>query len=139
MNRFLSWFRPSVRPVRALIAAVLLGVSLITSGCVAIAAAGAGAAGVVWVRGALETHVERDLARVHQASLASLKDLEFVLVGDRKSSLDAELTARTALDKKVTVTLKQVTPNTTKITVRVGIFGDEAMSNMIMVRIREKL
>lgn len=124
---------------RVWLAVLALGAGTLLSGCVAVAAAGAATAGVVWVRGALETHHERDLARVHRATQAALKELEFAIITDRKSAIDAEVVARTALDKKVTVTLKQVTPNTTKMSIRVGLMGDEAMSNLILARIREKL
>lgn len=124
---------------RAGLAALLVGLATLSAGCVALAAAGAATAGVVWVRGALETHVERDITRVHRAAQETLRELEFAVVTDRKSGVDAEVVARTALDKKVTVTLRQITPNTTKISIRVGLMGDEAMSNMILERLRAKL
>lgn len=131
--------RSALLRLRVLAAASLLGAAVFTSGCVAIAAAGAATAGVVWVRGALETHVERDLTRVHRATQEAMKELEFPIFTDRKSGVDAEVVARTALDKKITVVLRQVTPNTTKITIRVGLVGDEAMSNTILERIRARL
>jgi hypothetical protein len=132
----------SVRPrfsVRTLLAAALLGVTVATSGCVAVAAAGAAGAGVAWIRGALETNVERDLDRVYRATQAAVRGLEFAVVTERKSSVDATVVARTALDKKVEVILKQAGSKTTHVSIRVGIFGDETMSLAILDRIKAEL
>lgn len=126
--------------LRTTLAALLLSAGLLlSSGCMAVAVAGATAAGVVWVRGALETNLDRDLGRVHDAAVSAVEDLEFALVSKRKSGVDGEVVARTALDKRVSITLKQVTQNTTKISIRVGLMGDEAMSQVILERIRKRL
>ncbi len=132
----------SVRPwfsVRTVLAAALLGVTVATSGCVAVAAAGAAGAGVAWIRGALETNVDRDLDRVYRATQEAVRGLEFAVVTERKSSVDATVVARTALDKKVEVILKQAGSKTTHVSIRVGVFGDEAMSLAILERIKAKL
>lgn len=129
-----------IRSLRPAVAAVLVGAGiLLSSGCVTVVAAGATAAGVAWVRGALETTVERDIARVHAAALAAVEDLEFAVISERKSGVDGEVVARTALDKKVSIRLKQVTPNTTGVVIRVGLMGDETLSQVILQRLREKL
>lgn len=132
----------SVRPcfsVRTVLAAALLGVTVATSGCVAVAAAGAAGAGVAWIRGALETNVDRDLDRVYRATQEAVRGLEFAVVTERKSSVDATVVARTALDKKVEVILKQAGSKTTHVSIRVGVFGDEAMSLAILERIKAEL
>lgn len=124
---------------RTVLAALLLGVTAATTGCVAVAAAGAAGAGVAWIRGALETNVDHDLVRVYRASQKAVRELEFAVVTERQSSVDATVVARTALDKKVEVILKQAGSKTTHISIRVGIFGDEAMSLAILDRIKAEL
>jgi hypothetical protein len=122
--------------IRAVVAAVMLALLPVMSGCVAVAAASAAGAGVAWIRGALETTLERDLDRSYRAAQNALRQLEFAVVSERKSGVDAALVARTALDKKVEVVLKQVSTNTTHVSIRVGVFGDEELSLAILDRIK---
>lgn len=124
---------------RAALAAVLLGVTALTTGCVAVVAAGAAGAGVAWVRGALETTVDHDLDRTYRASQRALRSLEFAVVNEGKTSVDASLKARTALDKKVEIQLKQAGSGSTHVSIRVGVFGDEQMSLAILDRMKSGL
>lgn len=125
--------------LRTLLAVALLGVTAATTGCIAVAAAAGAGAGVAWIRGALETNLDRDLDRVYRATQEAVRGLEFAVVTERKSSVDATVVARTALDKKVEVVLKQAGAKTTHVSIRVGVFGDEAMSLAILDRIKEAL
>ena len=125
--------------LRAGLAAALLGVATVTTGCVAVAAAGAAGAGVAWIRGALESNLESNLDRTYRASQNALRQLEFAVVSERKSGVDASLIARTALDKKVEIVLKKVGDNTTHVSIRVGVFGDEDLSIAILDRIKAGL
>lgn len=130
---------PSAFPrFRAVCAALLLGttVALATTGCVAVAAAGAAGAGVAWIRGALEVNLEDDLDDVYAATRKAIRGLEFAPVNERKSGVDAAVLARTALDTRVEVILKRVGDKTTHVSIRVGVFGDEAMSLSILDRIK---
>lgn len=130
----------SLRLRRLVLALALLAVLPAgPTGCVAVVAAGAAGAGVAYVRGTLEANLEHDLEDVFKASQRALADLEFAKINDRKSGVDAQLVARTALDKKVEIKLEKVTPRTTKVTVRVGVFGDETLSTTILEKIRSRL
>lgn len=130
---------PNLSRVRVALAAASLGVLVLTSGCVAVAAAGAAGAGVAWIRGSLETNLDRDLDRSYRAAQSALRDLEFAVLSERKSGVDAALVARTALDKKIEIILKQAGPKTTQVSIRVGIFGDEQLSLAILDRIKAGL
>lgn len=129
----------------ALIRRVLPAVALLAilpvapTGCVAVVAAGAAGAGVAWVRGTLEANLEAGLDEVFAAARGALTDLEFAKIDDRKSGVDAQLVSRTALDKRVEVKLEKVTARTTKVTIRVGVFGDETLSVSILEKIRSRL
>jgi hypothetical protein len=129
----------SVLALRAACAALLLGFTVVHTGCVAVAAAGAAGAGVAWIRGSLETNLDRDLDRVYQATQKAVRGLEFAVVSERKSAVDSEVIARTALDKKVEIRLKQVGSGATHISIRIGIFGDEDLSLTILDRIKAGL
>lgn len=121
--------------------ALLLGatVALTATGCIAVAAAGAAGAGVAWVRGSLEVNLDENLDQTYRATQNAVRGLEFAPISERKSGVDASVLARTALDKRVEVVLKKVGANTTHVSIRVGIFGDEAMSLAILDRIKAAL
>lgn len=109
------------------------------SGCVAVVAAGAAGAGVAWVRGTLEANLEHNLDDVFAAAQRALGDMEFAKIDDQKSGVDARLIARTALDKRVEIKIEKVTARTTKVSIRVGVFGDESLSTVILEKIKSRL
>lgn len=131
-----SWSR-----VRAALGALALGTAVLlgTSGCVAVVAAGAAGAGVAWVRGALETNLEAGLDEAYAAAQEAVAQLELAKISEKKSALDASLLARTALDKRIEIVLKRVGPKTTHVSIRVGVFGDEALSLTVLERLRAAL
>lgn len=116
-----------------------LAALLIQGGCVAVVAAGAAGTGVAWYRGKLEVNLNHDLDAVFRASQKALTQLEFAKISDKKSSVDAELVSRTALDKKIEITLQKVTDGTTKVAIRVGVFGEESLSMTILDKIKANL
>jgi hypothetical protein len=120
---------------------VLAGLMVSSAGCLAVAA-GAGAAGTVaYLRGDLEAEEPYKLDVVYAATREATKKLELsVLEGKtQKDALSAIIVARDAADKRVTIRLKAQTEQTTKISIRVGTFGDQTKSHMIYNRIRENL
>jgi len=122
---------------------IVLGVALFyvfptLSGCLAVAA-GAGAGVVAYVRGDLETTMANDYDAVVDATRSAIKKLEFAPISDHKDAFRAELISRTALDKKVEISLTNAGKNLTHIKIRVGIFGDEQMSISILEKIRNGL
>ena len=125
--------------LRRLLAAVLLGVSLASlSGCI-LAAAGAGAGAVAYARGDLDTNLNYDYNKVVDSARNTIKDLEFAKVSENKDALKAILVARTAMDKKVEITITNSGKKLTNIKIRVGLFGDEALSMSILDKIKAGL
>lgn len=126
--------------VRRLLVALLLGVSAAgLTGCVAVVAAGAAGTGVAWYSGRLEANLDQNIEAVFAASQKALNQLEFANISNKKSSVDAQLVSRTALDKKVEITLQKVTDRSTKVMIRVGVFGDETLSMSILDKIKAAL
>ena len=126
-------------PLRRLFVAVLLSVSLAgLSGCLAVAA-GAGASAVAYVRGDLETNLHTDYNRVVDSARNAINELEFAKVSENKDALKAVIVARTAMDKKVEITIVNSGKKLTNIKIRVGLFGDEALSMSILDKIRTGL
>ncbi len=125
--------------LRQALAFVLIGFSLIVlPGCI-VAAAGAGAGAVAYVRGELDANLNNDYNKVVDSTRRSIKDLEFALVSENKDALKAVFVARTALDKKVEITVENSGKRLAHIKIRVGLFGDESLSVSILDKIKAGL
>ncbi len=122
---------------KAFAAAVALSVAGFSSGCVAVVAAGAGAGAVAYVRGQLETTQARDFEATVRGTQRAIEQLGFAKVSEKKDALVATFVARNADDKKIEIRLENLGKDLTKIRIRVGIFGDEALSLRILEKIRE--
>src|SRR5262245_842241 len=115
---------------------------LATSGCllfVAGAAAGAGAAGYAYANGVLKATEPSPLDNVWSATIGAMKDLQYSVTKQAKDALTGDLTARTATDKKIEIQLKKLSDNSTEISIRVGTFGDENLSRVILDKIKNRL
>ena len=51
----------------------------------------------------------------------------------------AKLIARDAGDKKIEIELKKVLEHLTRVTIRVGVFGDEPLSRLMLERLKKNL
>jgi len=130
MKRFLHLLAPSL---------VLAAAVLLASGCVAVVAAGAAGGTVAYVRGALKATLDRPVERVGDATNRAVQDLKFALVSSRVDAVSGDIIARTARDVKVEIQLKKVSDNSTAVDIRVGVFGDQAISQQLLARIQKNL
>jgi L-fucose isomerase-like protein len=119
----------------------LLGVLLlINSGCAAVlVGSGAGAGTVAYVMGELKSTEEASLNKARQATQKALEDLEFVITSEKKEPYSAEFVAYETNDTKIVVKLKRLTGKFTEISIRVGLFGDESLSQLFLERVRKNL
>ncbi len=125
---------------RWILLTLLAGLAALQVGCVVLAVGGAAAAGAgtyAYFKGEMKVDEPVSLDRGWTATLAAMKELRYVVRSQNKGALEAELEARTEGDVKVHITLKRLTDNATEFRLRVGTFGDEVMSKMIMERIRK--
>ena len=124
---------------QAIFVLLAVGTSFILQGCMLLAV-GAGAAGTVaYVRGDLEAVEAKKLDTVYDATKKALEQLELSISKDTKDAMSAEITARDSQDKKITVKLTAATEDSTKLSIRFGVFGDETKSRMIHDRIKKNL
>jgi hypothetical protein len=118
---------------------LLVGTVALIEGCV-IAAVGAGAAGTVaYIRGDLEAVESKKLDVVYEATLKAVDELELNVTKKTKDVLSAVIVARDAQDKKITIKLSATTEKTTKLSIRIGLFGSETKSRLIYQKIRDNL
>jgi hypothetical protein len=125
-------------PKALLLAALILASTAALQGCVVVAVA-AGVAGVAYVNGDLEATVEASPPKVVEASEAALKGMEIDVTSSEKSGIDGRVVGRSALNKKVEITVKRETDTTSKLSIRIDTFGDESLSRQIYDRIRAEL
>jgi hypothetical protein len=132
--------RPLVlRTARAAAGAAALLLVASQTGClVAAAAAGTGAT-VAYVRGDTEAVLQGDPPRVAAAAERAANQLKLSVVSANSTGLDGKLIARTASDAKVEVTIKGEGPGTSKVWIRVGMFGDTAIQQNMLDAIRQHL
>ena len=103
------------------------------SGCALFAV---GAAGYAYAKGELKSTEPAPLDRTWDATVAAVKELQFPIVEQSKDALEARMVAKNAEDKDIRIKLKKVADNSTELHVRVGAFGDEAVSHEILDRNR---
>jgi hypothetical protein len=128
-----------MRKKQVFVMVLLVGTVGLVGGCMVVAV-GAGAAGTVaYVRGDLEAVESKKLDAVYEATLKAVDRLELNVTKETKDSLSAVIVARDAQDKKITIKLSATTEDTTKLSIRVGLFGSETKSRLIYQKIHENL
>jgi hypothetical protein len=124
-------------------AVLLLALAVQISGCAEAVLVGVGAAGgagaVLWAKGRMAEKFDMPLSKVHTATLAALKDLELPVKKDKKAGLKAKIESQFPDGKNVWIGIRAVTESSSKITVRVGTFGDKSRSQKILETIHRRL
>ncbi len=110
------------------------------SGCAALLLGGAAGAGsVVYVKGQLKDTMRAPVTTVHTASIAALKELGLPVIEDNHDSLSAKIKSRFADGQDVWIDIEYGTVESSRITIRVGIVGDEVKSRQILDSIKQHL
>ncbi len=123
-------------------AATLLISSLLltfNTGCVVLAAGAAGAAGIAYLKGSLEGNLDASLKKSLSATNEAGKKLELNRISESSDAISGEVLFRDSKDRKVVVTLTKITRKITSVEIRVGSFGDENMSRMLLAEIENAL
>ncbi len=138
MNRHISLETPRITTVAGWAIWILL--AAFSSGCVALfVGAAGGAAGTVYVMGKLTEELSDDVPTVHGATLNAMKKLGLTLSEERADTLSAHIESEFADRAHIWIDLESVGESRTRITVRVGLTGDELRSRKILDRIKESL
>jgi hypothetical protein len=124
------------------LAAITLGamVGLTSSGCVALAVGAAGgAAGAAYVLGKLTDELNYDVPTVHAAATQAMNHLGLKLSEDRSDKLTAHMESEFADGTNVWIDMQSISEGRTKLTVRVGVTGDEVRARQIDEAIKRHL
>jgi hypothetical protein len=120
----------------------MLGVLLLLpllSGCVVVLAGAASAGTVAWVEGRLDAPLDANFDQLENAVNKAVTQLQFVKVSEKKDALTAKLTVRTAEDKKVEIKVLRVGDKTSRVQIRIGVFGDKDLSLAVLDKIKSNL
>jgi hypothetical protein len=123
---------------RPFVAGLLLATVALSAGCVVVAA-GAGAGAVAYVRGQLEATLDADFQKSVEATNRAIQQLQYAKVSEHKDALVDTFVARNADDKKIEIRLETVSAHTTKVRIRVGVFGNQPTSVAILEKIKSNL
>jgi len=132
----------SLRLIRTLAALGCAAAITLSSGCFLAVVGAAGAAGagtVAYVRGELDASLTDTVDAVDRAASQALQQLQFAKINEGKSAVDAAITARTGQDKKIEIKLDRTADHVTRVRIRVGLFGDESLSRLLLEQIRADL
>lgn len=135
-------FRPSAILSRILATLALASTLTLGSGCFLVAVGAAGAAGagtVAYIKGELDATLPYDYNTAADASLKAVDQMHFALISQSRDGAGALVTARTVEDTRITINVERVDANLAKVKIRVGTFGDEALSRSILDQIKRNL
>ena len=121
---------------------LFLALATLISGCAGAALLAGGAAGVgaiVWVKGKLEYQSSVPLSKVYTATLAALQEFELPIREEKKDKLVARVESQLADGKRVWIDIRSITESSSKITIRIGMFGDRSRSRRLLEAIRRHL
>ena len=116
------------------------GLLALMPGCIAVVAGAAGAgSAVAYTTGKMTAEVPTSLERTEKATREAIRQLGFAQVSEKADALNAVFICRTALDKRVRIELGRVGDGITRVEIRVGVFGDEPVSQSVLERIKSDL
>lgn len=87
----------------------------------------------------LEAMVPATPEEIAKAAQTVVEDMKLILVSADATGLDGLVVARTAQQKRVTIDIKHQTNKVSHIKIRVGTFGDQAISVMLLEKIQDQL
>jgi hypothetical protein len=106
---------------------------------VAVVAGAAGAGAVAYVRGQLESTLSAGYDKAADAANLAVQQLQFSKISEKKDAVADIITVRTAGDRKIVIKIDKVAALSSKVRIRVGWFGDEALSLTVLDKIRANL
>ena len=110
------------------------------AGCAALLVGGAAGAGsVVYIKGRLNEDMNASASKVHDASISALRELNLPIIEDKHDNLSAKIKSRFADGSDVWIEIQSLAAESSKITIRVGLLGDEYKSRQILDGIHKYL
>ena len=128
--------------MKKIICVIPLLLSLLFSGCVPVAlvaGAAAGIAGYKYFEGALTVVYNAPFKDTWKASLEALEDMDLKIEDKNHKLSSGKIKAKRTDETAVALSMKYLSSDQTEVTIKVGLFGDEAESNNIKDKITDVL
>ena len=116
--------------------ATLMVVAMVLAGLVGCST---GQSGVKNRFGTITATLPASPQEVTDAATQTIKAMDLILISSDATGVDGRVIARTARDDSVTIDVKATEEGGSNIDIRIGTFGNEAMSLTILDRIRQRL
>ncbi|ALK93872.1 DUF3568 domain-containing protein [Francisella tularensis] len=124
---------------KAFIATIVSISALVLNSCI-VAAIAVGGGTVAYIDGNYSMNIEGNYKAVYKATLKAINDNnDFVLVSKDldKTKQNADIEGATKIDStSFSVKIERLTDQATKVTIKFGTFGDQAMSSTLMDQIQ---
>jgi len=92
-----------------------------------------------YINGQLESAIPKPIAVVFDAADASLRQLQFTMGQQALGEFNAYLYALETQRRRISITIEKKSPAVCKVNIRVGVFGDQAISRLILATLQSKL
>jgi hypothetical protein len=112
-----------------------LAPAVIATASFSVAQTGASA----YIGGELVSAYVAPLDQVVESARGALEGLEFCPRAEREGELSMYILVRELKGREVGVRLESATPKVTRVKIRVGVWGDQALSQVIQKKIEEEL
>ena len=117
---------------------LLVLILLFNAGCLGLAAVGAGAGTVMYMKGDMEVTSKKSFEEVFKAVDLTCKELEFTVSKTEQKAFKGTIVADGDFGR-VVFKVSAESPELTNISIRVGAFGDKGASELIHSRLKPKL
>ncbi|MGZ0654060.1 DUF3568 family protein [Coraliomargarita sp. W4R72] len=122
------------------VSALVLGATFQFSGCVAIVAGGAAAAGgTAYALGDLQVLADGTPEELERAIKLGGQELGLQFINGSGDQTEGQFLFRNASDQKITVSYRVKSPVYYEMSIRVGTFGDEAIASRLNQAIQKHL
>jgi len=131
-----------MRVARFVAWSVALALVVSASGCALLvfgAGAAAGVGTVAYMKGELKATKEATLAKAIKATELAMKDMQLPITERQETASHAKFVVRASGDKRIEINLQKLSGTVTEIRIRVGVFGDEALSRLALEKIEKRL
>ena len=103
------------------------------AGCVPLLiGAAVGAGSMVYMNGSLVQNMDQTVEELHQAILDGLRSLDIFVLSDELNRHSAIVKAEYEDGRKVDIKVDAITEYVSKVTIRVGLLGDQEDSRLIL-------
>ena len=124
---------------RRLLVSLLIGTSMLLNySCAFLAGGAAGIGALAFIGGELKSIEAVPLDRAWGAAQKAIDEMGLKAASKEKDDLSARLVCNLANDKQLTINLKKKSSIVTEIGIRVGVFGNEFLSNQVLEKMRKQ-